>query len=167
MPRDSYLKRVEEDHAPYDQWVREGWIELTDGNVIDYDVIRDRILEDAKANPVPGAGVRSLECDPTLHPVDVRRDHDGRGAAGLRQYVWADEGNRKAPARREDPPRRKSRATVDGVQLCGDGGPAGNKKPAKNKSNGRIDGVVAMIVGFARAVVAPPEPPPPSVWTMG
>jgi phage terminase large subunit-like protein len=71
MPRDSYLKRVEEDHAPYDQWVREGWIELTDGNVIDYDVIRDRILEDAKANPVPGAGVRPLECDPALHPVDV------------------------------------------------------------------------------------------------
>jgi phage terminase large subunit-like protein len=38
--------------------------------------------------------------------------------------------------------------------------PAGNKKPAKNKSNGRIDGVVAMIVGFARAIVAPPEAEP-------
>jgi phage terminase large subunit-like protein len=45
--------------------------------------------------------------------------------------------------------------------------PAGNKKPAKNKSSGRIDGISAMITAFARVIVAPPEPDPPSVWIMG
>ena len=42
-------KRVEKDRVPYDVWIREGLIEATDGNVIDYDVLRKRIQEDARA----------------------------------------------------------------------------------------------------------------------
>jgi phage terminase large subunit-like protein len=32
--------------VPYDVWIREGFIEATEGNVIDYDVLRKRIQED-------------------------------------------------------------------------------------------------------------------------
>jgi phage terminase large subunit-like protein len=46
MPMDHVRRRVDRDRVPYDQWIREGWIEATEGNVIDYEVIRKRIHED-------------------------------------------------------------------------------------------------------------------------
>ena len=47
MPEDNVRRRVEKDRVPYDVWIREGWIEATAGNVIDYDILRARIQEDA------------------------------------------------------------------------------------------------------------------------
>ena len=46
IPGDNVRKRVEKDRVPYDVWIREGFIEATEGNVIDYDVLRKRIQED-------------------------------------------------------------------------------------------------------------------------
>ena len=38
--------------------------------------------------------------------------------------------------------------------------PAGNLKPAKDKSTERIDGIVAIIMAIARAMVVQEEPQP-------
>lgn len=45
IPRDNMQERIDEDHVPYDQWAAGGYIQPTDGQVIDYDVIEDRIRE--------------------------------------------------------------------------------------------------------------------------
>ena len=45
MPRESLEERVRGDHVPYDQWAQAGWVETTEGSVIDYTRIEERILE--------------------------------------------------------------------------------------------------------------------------
>jgi len=39
-PGDRIVPRSKKDRVPYDAWERDGWLTATDGNVIDYDVIR-------------------------------------------------------------------------------------------------------------------------------
>src|SRR5262249_11988916 len=46
IPKENVQKRVHRDRVPYDVWIRLGFIEATDGNVIDYSVLRKRIGED-------------------------------------------------------------------------------------------------------------------------
>ena len=45
IPEANMQDRIKEDHIPYDLWVKEGWLYATEGNVIDYTVIEDRIQE--------------------------------------------------------------------------------------------------------------------------
>lgn len=45
IPRDNMQDRIDEDHVPYDKWAADGWIQPTDGDVIDYEVIENRIQE--------------------------------------------------------------------------------------------------------------------------
>ncbi len=44
MPADGLEDRVKSDHVPYDAWAREGFITLTEGSVIDYESVIDRIV---------------------------------------------------------------------------------------------------------------------------
>ena len=46
IPTDNMRLRVLRDRVPYDAWVRDGWMLATEGNIIDYDVIRQQILAD-------------------------------------------------------------------------------------------------------------------------
>jgi len=45
VPSEGKYKRSKRDHVPYDGWAKTGHIEATEGNVIDYEVIRARINE--------------------------------------------------------------------------------------------------------------------------
>ena len=45
IPEQNMQKRIREDHVPYDEWAAAGWIQPTEGNVIDYTVIEERIQE--------------------------------------------------------------------------------------------------------------------------
>lgn len=44
-PRDGAREKEERHRVPYLQWAREGWIELTEGPVTDYDFVRDGIAK--------------------------------------------------------------------------------------------------------------------------
>lgn len=44
IPADNMVERVRNDHVPYDQWQKEGWITATPGNVVDYTEVKKRIL---------------------------------------------------------------------------------------------------------------------------
>lgn len=52
IPAENMKERVERDHVPYDLWAREGWITPTEGDVVDYTKIRERILEIGKFHNV-------------------------------------------------------------------------------------------------------------------
>jgi phage terminase large subunit-like protein len=43
VPADNLADRVRRDRVPYDQWVREGWLIATPGNVIDYEYVRQSL----------------------------------------------------------------------------------------------------------------------------
>ena len=42
LPRDTLLERVRNEHIPYDVWERAGWLRVTPGPVIDYDLIYEQ-----------------------------------------------------------------------------------------------------------------------------
>lgn len=52
IPADGMQERVHKDHVPYDQWAKQGWINVTEGDVVDYTAIKARILEIAKFHKV-------------------------------------------------------------------------------------------------------------------
>lgn len=43
LPEDDLDARIERDQVPYDEWARQGFLEFTEGNVVDYDRIIDRL----------------------------------------------------------------------------------------------------------------------------
>lgn len=45
VPAENAQKRADRDRVPYPLWIQQGHIEATEGNVVDYDVIRTRINE--------------------------------------------------------------------------------------------------------------------------
>jgi phage terminase large subunit-like protein len=45
IPEINMAERVQKDHVPYDHWAKGGWITPTPGDVVDYTVIKDTILE--------------------------------------------------------------------------------------------------------------------------
>ncbi len=48
IPKENMVERIARDHVDYDNWSKNGWITPTDGNVVDYVAIRERILELSK-----------------------------------------------------------------------------------------------------------------------
>jgi phage terminase large subunit-like protein len=57
IPEDNSEKREKQDRVPYSQWVKDGFVRITEGDVTDYDVIRDYILEFCEKNWVKGIAV--------------------------------------------------------------------------------------------------------------
>lgn len=52
IPADALNERVKKDHVPYDQWAKQGWLTVTEGNVVDYTKVKERILELKKFHKV-------------------------------------------------------------------------------------------------------------------
>ena len=50
MPEDTLFEKMKTDKVPYDLWVKDGWITLTDGAVVDYRYVEDYILKQVEKN---------------------------------------------------------------------------------------------------------------------
>jgi len=50
MPEDTFEARMKTDKVPYDVWVKNGWISLTSGSVIDYRAVMNYAVERADEN---------------------------------------------------------------------------------------------------------------------
>jgi len=68
IPRDSMAERILQDHVPYDQWEKQGWLTVTDGNVIDYTAIEAKILELCKVY-----NVKEIVADPAFATMLLQR----------------------------------------------------------------------------------------------
>jgi phage terminase large subunit-like protein len=158
MPKDNVRQRVERDRVPYDVWIREGYIEATEGNVIDYDVLRQRIGEDAKLYQI-----REIAYD-RWNATQLVTQLQGDGM----ELIPFGQGFASMSA-----PTKELEKMILGQQIAHGGNPvlrwmvsnvavkqdpAGNLKPDKSKSSDRIDGVVALVMAVGRATVAPDEP---------
>lgn len=150
IPQDSMIERERRDRVPYSTWVRQGLVEATPGNVIDYAYIRQRINELARRYEIAevaydpwNATQLSLQLqDDGLTMVEMRQGFASMTAPSkelLRLVLAGQIAHGGNPV---------LRWMADNVTAKSD--PAGNVKPDKGKSTNKIDGIVAAIMGLAR-----------------
>lgn len=152
VPEDTLDLRVKRDHVPYDVWKKQGYLQTTEGNVIQYGFIEKFIddlgkkynireiafdrwgavqmvqnLEEMGFTVVPfGQGFKDMS-PPTKELMKlVLEKRIAHGAHPVLRWM------------------------MDNIFIRTD--PAGNIKADKEKSTEKIDGAVAMIMGLDRAL---------------
>ena len=182
IPEENVKARVERDLVPYDVWIREGYIETTPGNVVDKDFIEAAILEDATRYKILQVAYDRLFADQLVQhlenerpgyipevlidPLTGRKQTQWCVPIGMGFYSMA------APCKEFErlvqgkllhhgghPVLRWNAGNVT-VQFD----PAGNMKPTKADDKKRIDGIVAILMALARAMVQPHEDTGKSVY---
>lgn len=71
VPGDDIEDREKRDRAPYRTWEREGRIEFTDGNVIDYAAVKDGIEQTADRYPINEVGYRRFGATQLVQELDA------------------------------------------------------------------------------------------------
>lgn len=156
IPAEAMIERERRDRVPYSTWVRQGLVEATPGNVIDYGYIRRRINDLAALYDV-----REVAYDPwNATQLSVELLGDGINMVEMRQGFASLSGPSKELLRLvlsqgvAHGGNAVLRWMADNVSARQD--PAGNVKPDKAKSTGRIDGIVASVMAIGRAATADP-----------
>lgn len=154
-PEETALQRIRRDRVPYDVWAREGHLEYTPGDAVDYDYVREALRRLADTYHVRGVAI------------------DRWNAAQLSQQLVADGlnvvGFGQGFASMGAPSKEFQKLVLAGKLRHGDNpvlswcvgnaaveqDAAGNIKPSKRKSTERIDGVVALIMALGLAASDP------------
>lgn len=151
VPEEGARERERRDHVPYMQWIRQGYIEATPGDVVDFDVIRRRINELGQRFRIEQIALdrwNATQLATQLSGDGFEMVAFGQGYASM-----------SAPTKKLDELVRAGKLNHGGhpvlrwmagnVSLETDA--ADNWKPSKKKSIERIDGVVALIMALDQA----------------
>ena len=151
IPEDRMHERVKRDRVPYDVWVRQGLIDATPGNVIDYAFIRAKLNELADMYYI-----RELAFDRWgAQKIQTELQDDGFTVAQFGQgFVSMNSPTKELlklvlEERLHHADNPVLRWMCDNLVVNMD--PAGNVKPDKAKSTEKIDGMVALIMAIDRA----------------
>jgi phage terminase large subunit-like protein len=158
IPEDNMHERVKRDRVPYDVWVREGFIEATVGNVIDYDFIRSRVNASAREYKV-----KEIAFDRANSSYLVSQlTSDGRTMVDFGQGTLS----MSAPTKQllsltlqklirhlNNPVLRWMADNTVVVMNA-----AGDIKPDKSRSREKIDGIAASVMGLGRGILFAPKP---------
>jgi phage terminase large subunit-like protein len=153
IPEENAIKRGREDRVPYQAWAKDGFVTLTDGDITDYDVVRDYILSFCEKNAVRSIAIDRwnavhLTTQLTAEGIDVKPF--GQGFASM-----------SAPSKLLETLTISKKLRHGGnpvlawqmsnVQVKVDD--AGNIKPTKKHSHStaRIDGAVSLIMALGIA----------------
>jgi phage terminase large subunit-like protein len=156
IPKENAEKRARRDRVPYPAWIAQGWIKATEGNVIDYEIIKEDILALSKVHDV-----REVAYDPwNATQIALQLEADGVSVIPVRQGF----ASMTAPSKHLEGLvlSRKIRHGANPVlrwmisNTAIEIDAAGNIKPSKKKSTERIDGVVGLINALSRAIVPGP-----------
>lgn len=151
-PENTIIKRSRRDRVPYDAWVRDGFMEATPGDVVDYTFIRHRINE---LSQVYRFGPIAFDPWNATQLATQLGEDDGFEMVEHRQgYVSMNEPSKEferlvVSRGLAHPDNPVLNWMVSNVSVRRD--PAGNIKPDKERSTGRIDGVVASVMGIGMA----------------
>lgn len=149
VPREKLNDRVRRDKVPYDLWERQEQLTVTDGAVVDYQAVRNRLLDWAAE-----FDLRIITYDPwnATQLISQLEQQDGFVCVSLRQGFAS-----------LSPPTKALEKAVLAQQLRHDGhpvlrwnvgnvsvetDPSGNIKPSKSVSTERIDGVSALVMAI-------------------
>ncbi len=153
IPSDNAHARERRDKVPYVTWAKQGFIKMTDGNIIDQDVIRadigdigcDYEIVQIFKDPWNSAQIGTQLMADGFDVVDFRQGFKSMAAPTkeLERLVLSGELDHL-----NNPVLRWMASNVS-LKLD----PAGNMKPDKSKSTEKIDGIVATIMGVGGASV--------------
>ena len=161
VPEDNIERKIKEFRAPYDVWSREGFLQATPGNVVDYDPIRAQILQDTERYDV-----REIAFDP-WNATQFSNDLQKAGIAAERLVKFPQTIGMFA-----EPTKRLIEELILARKLAHLGNPVlrwmasnlvvwqdgnGSKRPTKKSARGKIDGVVALIMALGRAIASPDD----------
>ncbi|MEF2836830.1 MAG: terminase TerL endonuclease subunit [Oscillospiraceae bacterium] len=154
-PREGVLEAEKRDHVPYRDWERAGYITLCDGDMNDFDQIKDAIREVARLYKLQILGV-----DPYLsREITGTLMKEGINVLEIRQTMtelsppMKDIERKLRGGEMKHDHNTASRWCFGNVRCAIDGNE--NMKPMKNKSIGRIDITVAWIIAHAAAMSEP------------
>jgi len=164
VPAARIEERVARDRVPYDQWLKRGALFATEGNVVDYDFVKEQIRRDADQ-----FHVLSLGFDPwNAMQIMIQMQGEGLPVEQVRQGFLSLSG----------PSKELERMLLD-EQFEHGGHPvlrwcagnaavetdaAGNIKPSKAKSTERIDGIAALVTALALAHARQQQVVPTNPW---
>lgn len=154
LPEESIDLRVRRDHVPYDVWERQGFFNVTAGNVVDYGYIEQFIAELSTRYHIAEIAFDRWNASYLIQRLEGEYDF---------QMVQFGQGFSSMSA----PTKELERLTLEGklahnghpvLRWCFDNlvveqDPAGNIKPSKRKATEKIDGVVALVMALSRAIV--------------
>ena len=152
-PSENIADRADKDRAPYEQWVKDGWLEPTPGDFIDQSALKNQILEWNRL-----FRLEKVAFDPwTAAQLSIELQDAGvqvtEFVQGIRSYTY---------------PTKEFMGLVQSRGLEHGGNPVlkwqasnlrvetidknGNTMPTKKKSTGRIDGMVSAIMAYGLAL---------------
>ncbi len=153
MPAENIRDRERRDRLPYSTWIRQGLITATPGNVTDYAVIRERIVNDLYIR----FDIEEIAFDPygATEIVTKLMEH-GLTMIEFRQNIQTfNEPTQKLEAliasgmiEHGGHPVLRAHAQATTIKLDVNE----NIRPAKDRNTGRIDGIVALIMALSRAI---------------
>jgi phage terminase large subunit-like protein len=157
LPAHSLPDRVRK-HGMFDVWAKQGFLTLTPGNVVDYDVIEHRIRELGGLYPV-----EQICVDPwNATAMIVRLQADGLPCIPVQQTI----GNLSAATKTLETLVLQGRLRHGGnpiLKWCASNAVVTrdaneNLRVTKDKSPDRIDGIAALITALSMALIRPVAP---------
>ena len=159
VPEENAMERSKTDKVMYLDWIRDGWITATPGNVIDYDAIYDQILKDAET-----FDVREIAFDRwNSHGLVTKLEEKGLTMVGFGQGYQS----MSSPVKEVETLVLQKKLqhgnnpvlTWNVANCVTVSDAADNVKLDKSKAVEKIDGAVAMVMGVGRAAVYKDETP--------
>lgn len=154
LPAAALDSRDKRNRAQYLAWAREGWLKIVPGNVMDYDVVRADLAEwKNKFN------ILEMSFDPwNAKEIAGKMQDDGFTMVEHRQgFISMSEPTKSFMGLildRDIEHGNNPIATWMAANFVVATDPSGNLKPDKAKSSEKIDGMVAAIMGTARALLS-------------
>ena len=159
IPKDGMLERIRREEGDYRSWTKQGWVQATAGDVVDYTVIEADILKDSELYNIVKIGF-----DPYNSVQLVQR----LMAAGLEMELFRQGFLTMSPAAKQfDQRMRNSELDMQrnpimlwmagNVEIVSD--PAGNIKPMKPTKDGpgKIDGIISSIMSLSLSISNEPK----------
>lgn len=166
MPEESLTERKKTDRFGYDVLKEEGLIEVTEGNIIDYDAIYAKILELSGMFHLKDAEIGYDPWNATQLVTQLQKE--GFKLVEVPQnYRHLSEPSKVYEAlvqsgRIRHSGHRVLRWNVENVSVKED--PAGNIRPIKSSKMKRIDGVIASVDAISRLLVHKETSGPVAMW---
>lgn len=160
IPADNVAERSRADNVPYADFVRDGWLKTTPGNIADYDAIRAFIVEYSQTHHIHTLAADRWNANAML----VQLSGEGLNILGFGQGFAA-----------MCEPCRKTEVLIESGRLAHRGNPvlewmannvaiaedaAGNIRPSRERSTEKIDGIVSLVmaVGVHSTAVRTADP---------
>jgi phage terminase large subunit-like protein len=158
IPEDNVSQLERDDGVPYSAWVEAGAVQMTEGSVVDYDVVRTRMSELAEVYDIQEVGIHRY------NSTQLQTELGGDGftvaafSSGFPHFAAPTEEMERllldAALRHGGNPVLRWMAASVSVRTDAEG----HKRPDQEASGGRIGGMLALLMAIGRALVHVEEP---------